>query len=103
MSALIWTVFADKDQAIEIASTLVDERLVACANMMEGITSLFLWQGTVDTASEVGVLFKTDSALLAKAVARLEALHPYDTPAIMGWTCDAAADATSAWLNGLKQ
>ncbi|MXO91449.1 divalent-cation tolerance protein CutA [Pontixanthobacter aquaemixtae] len=101
MSALIWTVFADKQQAAEISGKLVEEKLVACANMMDGVTSLFLWQGTVDTANEVGVLFKTDGTLLNKAVARLEALHPYNTPAILGWKCDASAGATAAWLKDL--
>ena len=41
------------------------------------------------------------AALLDTAVARLAQIHPYDTPAITGWRCDAAAPATLAWLDGL--
>jgi periplasmic divalent cation tolerance protein len=43
-------------------------------------------------------LFKTTAALLSDAVERLGKLHPYDTPAIVGWCVDAAFPATIAWL-----
>lgn len=101
MSALIWSPFANREQAAKAAASLLEERLIACANLVDGVQSMFLWQGRVDEATECGALFKTDGALLDQAIRRLEQLHPYDEPAIMGWHCDAAADATRAWLQGL--
>jgi periplasmic divalent cation tolerance protein len=55
----------------------------------------------VHEAAEVGALFKTDAALLDQAVARLAELHPYETPAVLGWRVDAAAAATASWLGTL--
>jgi periplasmic divalent cation tolerance protein len=59
-----------------------------------------VWEGARATGSEVAVLFKTTSAALDSVIERLGELHPYDTPAIIGWHADAAHPATLAWLGG---
>lgn len=97
-AALVWCPFANEADAERIAGLLLDEKLIACANMMPAMRSLYVWQGERGEARECGVLFKTDSALLDRVIARIEVLHPYDTPAITGWRCDAASDATLGWL-----
>lgn len=99
--ALIWCPFPDSDSAEQAAGMLLDEGLIACANLVPGLTSLYVWQGQRYRDSEIGVLMKTDAAVLERAIARVEALHPYDTPAVLGWRCDAAAPATAAWLSRL--
>lgn len=98
-AALIWCPFPDRETARTIAGHLLDAQLVACANLVGEIESHFLWQGERDTAVETGVLFKTTAALLPQAVEQLGKLHPYDTPAIIGWHADAALPATIAWLS----
>jgi periplasmic divalent cation tolerance protein len=99
--ALIWSPLPDRETAERIAATLLDEALVACANIIGGMTSLFVWKGERGRDEEVGVLFKTNAAVLDRAIARLGELHPYDEPAILGWRCDAAAPDTAAWLASL--
>jgi periplasmic divalent cation tolerance protein len=99
--ALIWCPFPTPESAAEICSTLLDEGLIACANMLPGMVSLFTWNGERGESVETGVLLKTDAALLDKAIARLGKLHPYDEPAILGWRCDAAHPATASWLGKL--
>ncbi len=98
MSALIWCPFPDRETASRIADTLLDEGLIACANLIGPIESRFVWQGQRDTAQEFGALFKTDGRLLEEATERLGVLHPYDIPAIMGWRCDAVPTMASEWL-----
>lgn len=97
-AALIWCPFPDPETARTIAGQLLDARLVACANILGPVESHFVWQGERGIASETGVLFKTTAGLLDDAVERLGKLHPYDTPAIVGWQVDAALPATIAWL-----
>ena len=103
MAALIWCPFPDEEAALAAGQVLLEERLVACCNILGSITSLFAWQGETSRSLETGALFKTDSAILAAAVARLEKLHPYAEPAILGWHCDAAAEATRTWLGALAR
>lgn len=99
--ALIWCPFGDESSAREVAGRLLDEGLIACANILPEMTSLYVWQGERHEDAERGVIFKTDAALLDRALARLAALHPYDTPAAIGWRADVAAPATLEWLGGL--
>ena len=100
MSALIYCPFADTATAEVIGAQLLDEGLIACINIGGPIRSLFVWQGEHGEAEEWPALLKTDATLLRKAMIRLEDLHPYDSPAILGWPCEAGA-ATSRWLAGL--
>ena len=99
-AALVWCPFPDADSARTAAATLLDEQLIACANILGAIESHFVWDGARASGSEVAVLFKTTSERLADVVERLGELHPYDTPAIIGWHADAAHPATLGWLSG---
>ena len=59
----------DRETARAIAGALLDERLVACANIIGPIESHFVWQGEMQTSEEYGVLFKLDARTLDHAVA----------------------------------
>lgn len=96
--ALVWCPFPDEETALAAIHVLLDEKLIACGNVLPGMTSIFVWQGEKDTARETGALLKTNADLLDRAVARLAELHPYDAPAVLGWHCDADAPGTLAWL-----
>jgi len=102
-AALVWCPFPSEDEAARVASQLLDEGLVACANILPAMRSLYTWRGERGEAVECGALFKTDAALLEPAVARLAEIHPYDTPAVTGWRADAAAPATLEWLGALAK
>jgi periplasmic divalent cation tolerance protein len=99
-AALVWCPFSDLESARAAADALLDDGLIACANILGSIESRFVWEGARATGSEVAVLFKTTSAALDSVIERLGELHPYDTPAIIGWHADAAHPATLAWLGG---
>ncbi len=99
-AALAWCPFPDAESARAAAATLLDERLIACANILGAIESHFVWEGARASGTEVGVLFKTTAERLEDLVERLGELHPYDTPAIMGWLVDETHPATLVWLIG---
>lgn len=96
-AALIWCPFADEDSAAAIAGQLLDEALIACANLLP-VRSLYIWNGERGEGRECAALFKTRADLLDRAIARLEAIHPYDTPAISGWRCDGTGTSMREWL-----
>ena len=96
-AALIWCPFPAVESARAAAEALLDERLVACANLSPQVHSIFVWRGERGEIDECGALFKTTVALLDVAIARLSALHPYEAPAITGWSVQAS-EQTLAWL-----
>lgn len=100
MTALIYCPFPDADAAGSIGQTLLDEKLIGCINIGGAIQSVFCWNGETGSGDEVPALLKTDKSLLEQVIARLEDLHPYDAPAILGWPCIGGA-ATTEWLGEL--
>ena len=91
----------EKNWHIIDADGLVVGRLASIiANILGSIESRFVWDGARATGSAIAVLFKTTPERLDDVVERLGELHPYDTPAIIGWQADTAHPATFAWLAG---
>jgi periplasmic divalent cation tolerance protein len=97
-AALIWCPFPTQEEARAVARVLVAEQLIACANIVPQLISVFVWQGELCEEEEVGMLCKTNTRRLAPAIARLAELHSYDTPAIFGWNAAEAPPATLSWL-----
>ncbi|QSB45110.1 divalent-cation tolerance protein CutA [Tsuneonella flava] len=101
MTALAWCPFPDRASAEAAASELLDEKLIGCANLIGPIHSIFEWNGERGNAEEWGLLAKTDATQLQATVSRIASIHPYTSPAVMGWRCDAAGGATADWLAAL--
>jgi len=80
---LLYTTWPDTASAQAAARTLLEERQIACANILGQAQSIYRWQGKVETAQEIIVLFKTSAAKADAARTRIAALHPYDEPAIL--------------------
>lgn len=72
-----------KEEALRLARALVAERLAACANILDGVTSVYHWQGAVEEASEAVLIVKTRRDRFDALVKRVRALHSYDTPCVV--------------------
>ncbi|WP_379553089.1 divalent-cation tolerance protein CutA [Qipengyuania sp. DGS5-3] len=97
-AALIWCPFPSLEQAELALNTLIAERFIACGNLMPDMRSVFVWGGTMEQSDECGALLKTSAIKLEAAMERLHTLHPYETPAITGWTVHASK-GTLDWIN----
>lgn len=98
MVLLVLCTFPDADTAASVTKTVVEEKLVACGNIVPGVRSIYRWEGKVEDTAEVLVLFKTQSTAYARLEKRLLKLHPYDTPEILAFEAGAAAKAYAAWV-----
>lgn len=90
--ALVYVLFGDRASAETIARDMVEERLAACANLLGEGQSIYPWEGRVETASEVPVLFKTAPARRDALMAALAQRHGYDLPAILSWPVSTTPD-----------
>ncbi len=77
---------------------LLEERLVACANVVPGITSIYRWEGEVHEEAEVLVVLKTRASLVPTLIARVEELHPYDVPEVLALPVLAGYDPYLEWV-----
>ncbi|MEQ1609496.1 MAG: divalent-cation tolerance protein CutA [Hyphomonadaceae bacterium] len=88
----------DRASAEAIARACLEERLVACANIGGKVTSMYRWNGAVETADEITLMLKTRADLFGKLSARARALHPYNVPCIIATGLIAVEPAYAAWL-----
>jgi len=89
---------ASHDSAMLIARTLVEERLVACANVVDGVTSVYHWENQLHEDPEIAVFAKTTDALANEATERVRQLHEYDCPCVVTWKIAAARDYAN-WVH----
>ena len=76
-------VTAPEDEAVDLAKTLVEERLVACVNLVPGLRSIYWWQGKVEDEPEVLCIMKTRSNLFESLRDRVRELHSYEVEEII--------------------
>ncbi len=85
MAAVFVYITVDSSEAAgRIARTLVEERLAACANTIDGMRSVYRWQGKIEEAAEIIVIAKTRDDLLDSLTDRVRALHSYECPCVVG-------------------
>lgn len=80
---LVFTNLPDTAAAVRLARELVERRLAACVNVLNGCTSIYRWRGAVEQADEVPVLLKTRAARYAEVEAAIRELHPYEIPEVV--------------------
>lgn len=80
---LLYVTAGDADSAAEIGRALVEERLVACANVIPQVRSFYRWEGTIHDESEAVLIAKTEETRAEAATARIKALHAYDLPCVV--------------------
>jgi periplasmic divalent cation tolerance protein len=73
----------DAEIAERIGTVLVEEGLAACANILDGVTSIYRWKGSVEREREALMVFKTTSETVERLRLRLVELHPYDVPEVV--------------------
>jgi periplasmic divalent cation tolerance protein len=95
---IAFTSFATEEEAARVARVLVEERLVACANLLPGARSIFRWKGEVQDAAEVVVLLKTRKQDWTALLSRLHDLHSYEVPELIAVRVAAGAPGYMAWL-----
>jgi periplasmic divalent cation tolerance protein len=100
MSYIVVLVTAkDKKEAEKIARGLLEAKLIACANIVEGVQSLFWWQGKIDSSKEVLLVLKTKKILFKKVSIKVKSLHSYQTPEIIALPIAAGSEDYLQWIN----
>jgi periplasmic divalent cation tolerance protein len=96
---VVFTTFASEADAARVVRQLVEERLVACGNVLPGVRSIYRWKGSVEDAREVMAVLKTRKQDWTALLSRLHELHPYETPECIAVRIAAGAPRYMAWLD----
>lgn len=84
--------------AASLARTLVEEKLVACVNILPGVRSIYSWQGSICDDAELLCVLKTRRALFSTVRERVIALHPYELPEVIALPLTLGHEPYLDWL-----
>ena len=88
-----------QEEAERIAQALVAEMLAACVNLIPAVTSVYRWEGQVQSDQEWLLVAKSRRDVLDDLVRRVQALHSYDVPEIIALPLVGGSDAYLRWVD----
>lgn len=95
---VVYSTFSSYEEFEKVAEILVSERLVACANAIENVKSVFMWQDELKKETEVCGLFKSTKEKYPAIKNRILELHSYDNPCVFRFCIKKPAKAYFKWL-----
>ncbi len=71
------------EEAARISRILLESRKAACINIIDGVDSMYWWQGRIDSASESLLIIKTRVSLLEEIIQLVKENHTNEVPEII--------------------
>lgn len=99
-ASLVYVTCGSLDQAREIGRAVVEARLAACANILDGMTSIYRWEGRVEEGDEVVLLLKTRASLVDALTEQVKVLHSFDLPCVVEIPLGGGNADYFAWIAG---
>jgi len=96
---VIYITTGSESEAEKIGHTLVEEKLVACSNIISPIRSIYSWQGKICDDKEALMMLKTKKELFKQIIKRVEELHSYDVPEIIAIPIIDGSSKYLSWIN----
>jgi len=84
--------------AEQLATSLVEQRLAACINIVPGLTSIYRWQGKLEKGTEVLLLIKSTREHYSAVESAIRQQHPYELPEIIAVTLDEGSPDYLRWI-----
>lgn len=98
MFYIVLSTAKDKNEAGLIVEKLVSERLIACANVIDGVSSTYWWKEKIERASEVIMVMKTSREKLDDLFRRIKELHSYEVPEIIAIPIEKGLPEYLGWI-----
>ena len=96
--SLIYSTIDSQSQAEEICEQLLEDKLIACANILPMGTSIYKWEGKTERNEEHAVILKTTADKVEELKERYSTLHPYDVPCFVELAAESAYGPFAQWV-----
>ena len=94
---------SNKEEALKIVRRLLDEKLIACANITGPVSSLFWWKNKIDEAKEILVFMKSHKKLFQRLSSRIKEIHSYQVPEVIALPIIEGLPPYLEWLEDSLQ
>jgi periplasmic divalent cation tolerance protein len=91
---------SSKKEAEKITHKLLEERLIACANIVDTVSSLFWWKQKIEQENETLVVMKSSEKMFKQLTQRIQELHSYEVPEILALPIVAGSQSYLDWMKG---
>ncbi len=98
---IIFITASSSEEAQNIATALVEEKLVACVNIIPQIRSIYWWEGKVCQDDEVMLISKTKQSLFTPLMDLVKALHSYEVPEIIAFPISEGSPEYLSWIENV--
>lgn len=96
---IVLCIVNDLSIAKNLSKTLLEKRLIACANIAPQVLSMYEWKGEIVTDDEFLMIFKTNSSLFDELKAEIKRLHTYEVPEIISFKIDNGSKEYLDWID----
>lgn len=96
--SLVYSTIDSQSQAEELCEQLLNEKLIACANIFPLGTSIYKWEGQVERNEEHTMILKTTPEKIEELKSRFAELHPYDIPCFVELATEDSYTPFSQWV-----
>ncbi len=95
---VVLTTGPDRETLMEIGRKVVEDRLAACVNILDGVLSVYRWEGRIEEEPEAMAILKTSEARLNELEAVVRSLHPYSEPEFLVLPVSSGSTGYLAWV-----
>jgi periplasmic divalent cation tolerance protein len=95
---VLFVTAASSQEAENIAQSIIKEKLAACVNIINGVKSLFWWEGKIDAAEELLLVIKTRRSCIPELIPLIKSQHSYTVPEIIALPILAGNSDYLEWI-----
>ncbi len=97
-AVVIFITASSIDEARKIGNALMEERLIACVNIIPQVESIFYWQEKVCNEKEALMIIKTRKSLIADIIKKVKSIHSYSVPEIIALPIISGSEDYLKWV-----
>jgi len=97
-ASLLYITTQTSVEAKAIGTALLEERLVACVNIINGLQSMYWWNGSITSDTESLCIVKTKTSLVSDVIAKVKTVHSYSCPCVVALPITDGNPEFLAWI-----
>ncbi|MBD2165579.1 divalent-cation tolerance protein CutA [Calothrix membranacea FACHB-236] len=94
----VYVTCKDRAEAFQVGKALVEERLAACANVIDGMESIYWWKGQLEVGKEAVLILKSRYDLLEELTKKVKLEHSYEVPCVVAMPIKGGNQDYMNWL-----
>lgn len=95
---IIYITTSNKEEALKIGKDLLEKRYIACLNIIDGMESMYWWEGKIESSKEAILILKTTVDFVEKIISQVKKIHSYSCPCILSLQIDNGNPEYLNWI-----